>query len=179
MNSAFLYYILQLSEFLLIILLGISIISFFLFYMSNKFNLKFISFYGFFSSMDDFSLLMLSSSILREITLIYCILKISSFSSIYLYIFIIFAYIYAFFSFNIGTFIKETIISGIEYLIVYFLSLLSAFLVEVRHSEMIVYYIWILSIILIGCSIYFFVRNIASILYRDKNVRRNYIEGQI
>lgn len=176
MNSIVLYYILELVEYLFIILLGISIVSFFLFYISNKFNLKFINYYGFLSSMDDFSLLMLSSAILKEITLVYCILKISSFSQIYLYIFIILAFIYAFFSFKIGIFIKEIVISGIEYLIIYFLSLLSSFLVEVRHSDMVVYYIWILSAILIGCSIYFFVKNISTILYRDNNVRRNYIE---
>ena len=59
MNSVILYYILELAEYLFIILLGISIVSFFLFYISNKFNLKFINFYGFFLSMDDFSLVIL------------------------------------------------------------------------------------------------------------------------
>jgi len=176
MNSAIVYYILELAEYLFIILTGITIISFCMFFLSNKFNLKFINFYGFFSSLDDVSLIMLASSILKEITLIYCVIKISSFSLVYLYIFVIFAFIYAFFSFKVGIFIKEILTSSIEYLIIYFLSLLSSFLVEVRHSDMVVYYIWILSIILIGCSIYFFVKNVSFILYRNKNVRRNFIE---
>lgn len=173
--SAILYYILSLFEYLLIITIGISIVSFFLYHISDNFNLKYINFYGFFNSMDDFSLIMLSSCILKEITLVYCILKISSFSQIYLYIFLIMGFVYAFFSFKIPVFIKEFSISGIEYLIVYFLSLLSSFLVEVKYSQMVVYYIWILSAILISCSIFFFMRNIAAILARDKNVRRNLI----
>lgn len=177
MNSVLIYYILQIAEYSLIILLGITVGSFFLYHISSKFNLKYIKFYGFFSSMDDFSLIMLSSAILKEITLIYCIFTISSFSQIFLSIFTIFTFIYAFFSFKIGTFIKEAIIGAIQYLIIYFLSLLSSFLIEVRHSEMIVCYIWILSAILIGCSIYFFVKNISYILFRDKNVRRNFIEN--
>lgn len=176
MSSAILYYVLELAEYLFIILIGLCIVSFFLFYISNKFNLKFINFYGFFSCMDNFSLLMLSSSILREITLVYCVFKIFSFSSIYLYMFIIFSFIYAFFSFKIGVFIKEIVISSIQYLIIYFLGLLSSFLVEVRHSEMVVYYIWILSAILVGCSVYFFVKSISTILYRDENIRRNLVE---
>ena len=176
MNSSIIYYILQLTEYLFVVLIGISVFSFFLFYISDKFNLKFINFYGFFSSMDNFSLIMLSSLILKEITMIYCIAKISSFSEIYLYLFAIFSYTYAIFSFKIGIFIKEMIISTVEYLIIYFLSLLSSFLVEVRHSKMVAYYIIILSIILIGCSIYFFAKNIVTILYRNENIRRNLIE---
>ena len=125
--------------------------------------------------MDDFSLIMLSSCILKEITLVFCILKISSFSQIYLYIFLVMGFVYAFFSFKISIFIKEFTITGIEYLIIYFLSLLSSFLVEVKYSQMVVYYIWILSAILISCSIHFFIKNIATILSRDKNVRRNLI----
>ncbi len=173
--STILYYILNLFEYLLIIPICISIVSFFLYYISDNFNLKYINFYGFFTSMDDFSLIMLSSCILKEITLVFCILKISSFSQIYLYIFLVMGFVYAFFSFKISIFIKEFTITGIEYLIIYFLSLLSSFLVEVKYSQMVVYYIWILSAILISCSIHFFIKNIATILSRDKNVRRNLI----
>lgn len=174
MNLIF-YYILQLVEFLLVISVGISLVSFLLYYISSRFNMKFINVYGFFASMDDFSLILLSCSILKQITLIYCIVKLSSFTPIYLYIFVIFSFTYAFFSFRVFTFLKELVICVIEYLIIYFLSLLSSFLVEVQFSKMVVYYIWILSGILICCSIYFFTRNLAFIVTRNKNVRRNLI----
>ena len=174
MNLIF-YYILQLVEFLLVISIGISLVSFLLYYISNRFNIKFINIYGFFTSMDDFSLILLASSILKQITLVYCIVKLSNFSIIYLYIFLIFCFTFAFFSFKISIFIKELLIGGTEYLIIYFLSLLSSFLVEVQYSKMVVYYIWILSGILICCSIYFFARNLSFIVMRDKNVRRNLI----
>lgn len=173
--SLIFYYILQLVEFLLVVSIGISIVSFILYYISNKFNTKFINLYGFFNSMDDFSLILLSSAILKEITLIYCIFKLSNFSVLYLYIFLIFCFIYSFFSFKIVTFIKEIIIGGTEYLIIYFLSLLSSFIVEVQYSQMVIYYIWILSGILICCSLYFFVRNLSFIVTKNKNVRRNLI----
>lgn len=176
--SLALYYILNLVGFLLIILLGISIISFVLYHISNNFNIKYINIYGFFSSMNDFSLLMLSSAILKEITLIYCVFRISSFSMIYLYIFLMFYFIYSLFSFKISVFIKESLISIIEYLIIYFLSLLAKFLVEVKNLKIISYYIWILSIILVSCSIYFFIKNLSYILLKDKNVRRNLIVNE-
>lgn len=176
--SLALYYILSIVGFLLIVLLGISIISFVLYHISNNFNIKYINIYGFFSSMDDFSLIMLSSAILKEITLIYCVFKIFSFSIVYLYIFLMFYFIYALFSFKILVFIKESIISIIEYLIIYFLSLLANFLVEVKNLRIVSYYIWILSIILVGCSIYFFFRNLSYILLKDKNVRRNLIVNE-
>jgi len=175
MNLVF-YYILQSVEYLLVISVGIALVSFLLYYLSNKFNLKFINVYGFFSSMDDFSLIMLSSAILKEITLIYCILKLGDSSNLYLYIFLIFCFIYAFFSFKILVFIKELVIGGTEYLIIYFLKLLTSFLVDVKYSTMVEYYIWILSGILICCSIYFFARNLFTIVIRDKHVRRNLID---
>lgn len=170
-----LYYIFVMIEFLIVTTVGIAIVSIFLHHISDTFNLKYINFYGFFSKIDDISLIMLSSSILKEIALIYCVVKISSFSSIYLYVFVIFCFTYAFFSFKVSTFIKEIVISAVEYLIIYFLSLLSLFLVEVRHSQMVVYYIWILSILLIVCSIFLFVRSISYILMENKHVRRNII----
>lgn len=170
-----LYYVFITIEFLIITSIGIAVISIFLHHISDKFNLKYINFYGFFSRIDDISLIMLSSSILKEIALIYCVIKISSFSAIYSYIFVIFCFTYAFFSFKVSTFIKEIIISSIEYLIIYFLSLLSLFLVEVRHSSLVVYYIWILSALLVICSIFFFARNISYILTSNKHVRRNLI----
>ena len=173
--SLIFYYILQLVEFLLVISVGIALVSFFLYYISNRFNKKFINLYGFFTSMDDFSLILLSSTILKQITLIYCVIKLNDFSSIYLYIFLIFCFTYAFFSFNIFAFIKELIVGVIEYLIIYFLSLLSSFLVEVQYSRLVVYYIWILSGILICCSIYFFARSLSFIVTRDNNVRRNLV----
>lgn len=168
-----LYYLFITIEFLLVTVVGIALISIFLHHISENFNLKYINLYGFFSRLDDVSLIMLSSSILKEITLIYCVLKISSFSSIYLYIFVIFCFTYAFFSFKITTFIKEIIISSIEYLIIYFLSLLSLFLVEVRHSNLVVYYIWILSALLVICSIFLFARSIFYVLTSNKHVRRS------
>lgn len=174
MNLIF-YYILQLVEFLLVVSVGISLVSFLLYYISNRFNIKFINVYGFFASMDDFSLILLSCSILKQITLIYCIIKLSNFTPIYLYIFVILSFTYAFFSFNVFTFIKEIFICVVEYLIIYFLSLLSSFLTEVQFSKLVVYYIWILSGILICCSIYFFARNLSFIVTRNKNVRRNLI----
>ena len=170
-----LYYIFITIEFLIVISIGIAIISIFLHHISEKFNLKYINLYGFFSRLDDSALIMLSSSILKELALVYCVLKISSFSIIYLYIFVIFCFTYAFFSFKVSTFVKEIIISSIEYLIIYFLSLLSLFLVEVRHSSLVVYYIWILSILLIICSIFLFARNISYIVTSNKHVRRNLI----
>lgn len=176
--SLVLYYILNLVDFLLIVLLGISIISFILYHISNNFNIKYINIYGFFSSMDTFSLIMLSSAILKEITLVYCIFKIFSFSIIYLYIFLMFYFIYSLFSFKVSVFIKESLISVTEYLIIYFLSLLANFLVEVRNLQIVVYYIWILSIILVSCSIYFFSKNLSYILLKDKNVRRNLIVNE-
>ena len=168
-----LYYILNTIEFLIVTSVGIALISIYLHHISDSFNLKYINFYGFFSRIDDISLIMLSSCILKEITLIYCIIKISSFSTIYLYIFVIFCFTYAFFSFKISTFIKEIIISSIEYLIIYFLSLLSLFLVEVRHSNLVVYYIWILSALLVVCSIFLLARNLSYIMNSNKHVRRN------
>ena len=74
MNLIF-YYILQLVEFLLVISCGIALVSFVFYYISSNFNIKFINIYGFFTGMDDFSLIMLSCAILKEITLIYCIFK--------------------------------------------------------------------------------------------------------
>ncbi len=174
--SAIIYYILSLTEFILVISVGIALVSIGLYYMSNKFNLKFINVYGFFSSMDEISLLMLTSAILKEITLVYCVVKISSFSMILLYIFSIYCFAYAFFTFKVTAFIKELVVGAVEYLIIFFLSLLSSFLVEVRYSEMVKYYIFILSAILISCSIFFFARNLSFILANDKNVRRNLIE---
>lgn len=168
-----LYYIFQTMEFIIINSIGIALISVALYYVSNNFNLKHINIYGFFASTDDVSLIMLSSSILKEISLIYCVLKISSFQIIYLYIFVIFSFTYAFFSFKVSTFSKEIVISSIEYLIIYFLSLLSLFLVEVKQSTIVVYYIWILSALLIVCSIFLFARNISYIITSDKHVRRN------
>lgn len=173
--SIIFYYILQLVEFLLVISIGISLVSFILYYLSSKFNIKFINVYGFFSGMDDASLILLSCSILKQITLIYCIFKLSNFSVLYLYIFLIFSFTYSFFTFKVSTFIKEIMVGGIEYLILYFLSLLSSFLVEVQYSRLVIYYIWILSGILICCSLYFFVRNLSFIITRNKNVRRNLI----
>ena len=170
-----LYYIFITIEFLIVTSVGIALISIFLHHISDKFNLKYINFYGFFSSIDDVSLIMLSSCILKEIALIYCVVRISSFNVIYSYIFVIFCFTYAFFSFKVTTFIKEIIISSIEYLIIYFLSLLSLFLMEVRHSELVVYYIWILSALLVICSIFLFARNISYIVTSNKHVRRNLI----
>ena len=72
--TLFFYYVLQLVEFILVILSGIALASFFFYYISDNFNLKFINMYGFFSSMDDCSLIMLSSATLKEITLLYSIL---------------------------------------------------------------------------------------------------------
>lgn len=175
MNLIF-YYILQSVEYLLVISIGIALVSFLLYYLSNKFNLKFINVYGFFSSMDDFSLIMLSSTILKEITLIYSIFKLSSSTNLYLYIFLIFCFIYAFFSFKISIFIKELVVGGIEYLIIYFLKLLTSFLVDVKYSTMVEYYIWILSGILVCCSIYFFARNLSTIVTKNRHVRRNLID---
>lgn len=175
MNLIF-YYILQSVEYLLVVSVGIALVSFLLYYLSNKFNLKFINVYGFFSSMDDFSLIMLSSSILKEITLIYCVQKLSDSSNLYLYIFLIFCFFYAFFSFKISVFIKELIVGSTEYLIIYFLKLLTSFLVDVKYSSMVQYYIWILSGILIFCSVYFFARNLSTIVTRNKHVRRNLID---
>ena len=172
MNLIF-YYILQLVEFLLVVSVGISLVSFLLYYISSRFNKKFINIYGFFTAMDDSSLILLSCSILKQLTLIYCIIKLSDFMTIYLYIFVVLSFIYAFFSFKVSIFIKEIVICVIEYLIIYFLSLLSSFLMEVQFSKMIVYYIWILSGILICCSIYFFARSLVFIVTRNKNVRRN------
>ena len=174
MNLIF-YYILQLVEYLLIISCGIALVSFVFHYLSNNFNVKFINVYGFFTSMDDFSLIMLSCAILKEITLIYCIFKLSNFSELYLYIFLVLCFTYAFFTFKIFTFAKELLLGMIEYLIIYFLNLLSSFLVDVRQSKMVEYYIFILSAILIACSIYFFAKNLAYIVAKDKNVRRNLI----
>ena len=173
--SLIFYYILHLVEYLLVISGGIALVSFLLYYISNRFNMKFINIYGFFTSMDDISLVLLSCSILKEITLVYCILKLSNFSNIYLYIFLIFCFTFAFFSFKVSIFIKEITIGATEYLIIYFLNLLSSFLVEVQYSQMVVYYIWILSAILICCSIYFFARNLSFIVTKNKNVRRNLI----
>lgn len=173
--SSIIYYILEVSPFLAIVLVGISIISFLLYNVSSKFNKKFINVYGFFMSLDDISLVMLSSAILKEIALLYCVFNTSSLSMIYLYIFLIISFTYAFFSFNIWIFIKEFVISAIEYLIIYFFSLLSSFLIDVKYSTIVVYYIWILSAILVSCSIYFFARNIAYIISKDSHVRRNMI----
>lgn len=173
--TLFFYYILQLVEFLIVISLGIALVSFFFYYISNNFNLKFINMYGFFSSMDDFSLIMLSSAILKEITLVYSIIKLNDPTNLYLYIFLVFCFTYAFFSFKVLTFTKELLIGMIEYLILYFLKLLSSFLVEVQQSTLVEYYIWIISIILIACSIYFFARNLYAIVIRHKSVRRNLI----
>ena len=175
MNLIF-YYILQSVEYLLVISIGIALVSFFLYYLSSKFNLKFINVYGYFSSMDDFSLIMLSSAILKEITLLYNLFKLSDSSNLYLYVFLIFCFTYAIFSFKISIFLKEIIIGGIEYLIIYFLKLLTSFLVDVKYSIMVRYYIWILSGILICCSIYFFARNLSTIVARNKHVRRNLID---
>lgn len=172
MNSI-IYYILEVSTFVSIVLVGISIISFILYAVSNKFNIKFINIYGFFTSLDDISLVMLSSAILKEIALIYCVINTTKFSMIYLYIFLIISFTYAFFSFNILVFIKEFVISAIEYLIIYFFSLLSSFLVDVQYSKIVEYYIWILSAILVSCSIYFFTRNLSYIISKDSHVRRN------
>ncbi len=174
MNLIF-YYILQLVEFILVISCGIALVSFIFYYLSSRFNLKFINIYGFFTGMDDFSLIMLACAILKEITLIYCIFKLSDSSNLYLYVFLVLCFTYAFFSFNVLTFTKELLLGVTEYLIIYFLNLLSLFLVEVRQSKMVEYYIWILSAILIACSIYFFARNLSSIVAKDKNVRRNLI----
>lgn len=174
MNLIF-YHLLQSVEFILVISIGIAIVSFFLYYLSNNFNLKYINVYGYFSSMDDFSLIMLSSAILKEITLIYCIFRLNVNTNLYLYVFLVFSFIYAFFSFNIFTFIKELFTGGILYLILYFLKLLSSFLVEVKYLKIVDYYIWILSGILICCSIYFFARNLSTIVKKDKHVRRNLI----
>lgn len=174
--SLIFYYILQSVEYLLVISIGVALVSFLLYYLSNKFNLKYINVYGFFSSMDDFSLIMLSCAILKEITLIYCIFNLNVSNNLYLYIFLIFSFLYAFFSFKIYIFVKEVVIGGIEYLIIYFLKLLSSFIVEVKHSNMVEYYIWILSGILICCSIYFFARNLSAIVIRNKHVRRNLID---
>lgn len=172
MNLIF-YHILTLVKFLIGVLIGISLVSYLLYFVSNKFNLKFINVYGFFCSMDDFSLIMLSSTILKEITLIYCVIKLKDFLPLYLYIFMTFSLIYSIFSFKISVIIKELLISSTESLIIYFLSLLSSFLIDVRYSSMVVSYIWILSIVLVSCSIYFFVRNLSTILIRNKNLRRN------
>ena len=174
MNLIF-YYILSLVEFLVVISVGIAGVSFLLYYFSNKFNFKYINLYGFFSRMDDISLIMLSSTILKEITLVYCIIKLNDFSVLYLYVFLIFCFIYGFFSFKILIFIKEILIGITEYLIIYFLSLLSAFLVDVKYSKIVIYYIWILSIVLICCSIYFFTRNLFTIVKKNQHVRRNLI----
>lgn len=171
--SSISYYILQIAPFMAVILIGISILSFILYSISNNFKNKFINVYGFFASLDDISLIMLSSCLLKEISLIYCVFSISSFSMVYLYIFLIFSFIYSFFSFNIGVFIKEFAISGIEYLIIYFFYLLSAFLIDVKYSKIVVYYIFILSAILIACSIYFVTKNIAYIISKDSQLRRN------
>ena len=173
--SLIFYYILQSVEYLLVISLGITLVSFLFYYLSNTFNLKYINVYGFFSNMDDFSLIMLSSAILKEITLLYCLVKLSDSTNLYLYIFLVFCFIYAFFSFKILIFIKELVIGGTEYLIIYFLKLLTSFLVDVKYSTMVQYYIWILSGILICCSVYFFARNLYTIVTRDKHVRRNLI----
>jgi len=173
--SLFFYHTLSLVEFLLVVSIGIALVSILLHYLSNNFNIKLINIYGFFSNMDNFSLLLLSSAILKEITLVYCIIKLSDFKILYLYIFLVFCFIYAFFSFKVSIFIKELVVGGIEYLIIYFLNLLSSFLVEVRYSEMVEYYIWMLSIVLACCSIYFFARNLSAIVERDKHVRRNLI----
>lgn len=172
MNLIF-YHILSIVEFLVVILIGIAAISFLLYFLSNKFNDKFINVYGFFSSMDDSSLIMLSSAILKEITLIFCIIKLNDFSILYLCIFLIFCLIYALFSFKISVFIKEMLVGITECLIIFLLNLLSSFLVDVRFSTIIVCYIWILSGVLITCSIYFFARNLSTILKRDKHIRRN------
>ena len=171
--SLIFYHILSLVDFIIAILIGISLVSFLLYFISNKFNLKFINVYGFFFNMDDFSLIMLSSAILKEITLIYCIMKLKDFLPLYLYIFMIFSLIYALFSLKLSVIIKEILISVTECLIIYFLSLLSSFLVEVKYSGMVASYIWILSIILISCSVYFFARNLFTILMKDKNLRRS------
>lgn len=173
--SSLIYYILEISQFAIIILVGISLISFVLYHISNTFNKKHINIYGFFMSLDDISLVMLSSSILKEITLIYCVFNTSRLSMIYLYIFLIISFTYAFFSFNVVVFIKEFVISAVEYLIIYFFSLLSSFLVDVKYSKIVIYYIYILSAILVSCSIYFFARNLSYIISKDSHVRRNMI----
>lgn len=172
MNLIF-YNLLSLFDFIIVILIGIALVSFLLHYVSNNFNLKFINVYGFFANMDDFSLIMLSGAILKEITLIFCIIKINDFLPLYLYVFLIFSLIYALFSLKISVIIKEFLVGGIECLIIYFLSLLSSFLIDVRYSNMVIIYIYVLSIVLICCSIYFFARNLSTILMRDKNLRRN------
>ena len=174
MNVIF-YYILHLVEFIFVISCGIAIVSFIFYYLSSNFNIKFINIYGFLTNMDDFSLIMLSCAILKEISLIYCIVKLSDSSYLYLYIFFMLCFTYSFFSFNVLTFVKEIIISTIEYFILFFLNLLTAFMIEVRQSAMVKYYIIILSAILIACSVYFFAKNLDYIAKRDKNVRRNLI----
>lgn len=172
MNLIF-YYILQFFEFLLVVSVGIALVSFIFYYISRNFNIKFINAYGFFTCMDNFSLIMLSCSILKEITLIYCLFKLNSMSDLYLYVFLVFCFAYAFFSFNIFTFMKELVIGVIEYLIIYFLNLLSIFFLQIKQLKMIKYYIWILSAVLIACSIYFFAKNLVTVVTRDKNIRRN------
>lgn len=171
--SLIFYHILSLVEFTIVILIGIALVSFLLYIISNKFNLKFVNIYGFFFNMDSFALIMLSGAILKEITLIYCIMRLNNFLPLYLYVFMIFSLIYALFSLKISVIIKEIIISGTECLIIYFLSLLSSFLIDVKYSGVVESYIWILSIILISCSIYFFTKNLVTILMKDKNLRRN------
>lgn len=173
--SSIIYYILDISQFAALVLVGISIISFVLYHISSKFNKKYINIYGFFTSLDDISLAMLSSAILKEIALLYCVFNTSRLSMMYLYVFLIISFTYAFFSFNVWVFLKEFVISAIEYLIIYFFSLLSSFLVDVKYSEMVVYYIYILSAILVSCSIYFFARNLSYIISKDSHVRRNMI----
>lgn len=172
MNLIF-YHFLSISEFLLVLLVEITVTSFLLYYLSNKFNIKFINVYGFFSRMDDGALIMLSAAILKQVTLIYCIVKLNNFSNLYLCVFFVSCFIYAFFSFNISVFIKEMIVGATECLIIFFLSLLSSFLVDVKFSTVIICYIVILSATLICCSIYFFAKNLFTILIRDKNIRRN------
>lgn len=173
--SSSIYYILEISQFAVIVLIGISLISFLLYHVSNNFKKKYINIYGFFTSLDDISLVMLSSAILKEISLIYCVFNTSRLSMIYLYVFLIISFTYAFFSFNVWIFLKEFVISAIEYLIIYFFSLLSSFLVDVKYSKIVVLYIYILSAILVSCSIYFFARNLSYIISKDSHVRRNMI----
>ena len=175
MIEAFLYYIFVLSKYLIIIGLGISVVSFILYKFSNQFNLKHINFYGFFSGMSDNAVVMLSSTILKEITLIYCVINVASFKPIFLYIFAIYCFVYAAFSYNVWVFLKEAIIGGVEYLIIYLLTLLSMFLMEVKYTKMVEYYLIALSIMLVVCSIYLFFRNLYYIVAINKNVRRNLI----
>lgn len=171
--NLFFYHILSLVEFIIVILIGIALVSFLLHYVSNKFNLKFINIYGFFSNMDNLSLIMLSGAILKQITLIYCLFRLNNLLILYLFVLFAFSLIYSLSSLKISVIIKEFLISGIECLIIYFLNLLYSFLIDVRYSNMVIIYICILSFLLACCSIYFFSRNLSTILMRDKNLRRN------